>query len=312
VLAGLDTFDAGGPVAFALAMAELGFVKFYRELFSKRVWRLSDAQFRVWFWLVMHANWKPERWICSSCKAAIMLPIGGFAFPQGHIAAKCGVSRKVVRGCLDHLIGFGSIRATGRAHCHASYVFDRYREILDDQGDGARGRDMAGTWQGHGRDMGGPTKEEVEEVKEERRRESSPLVKLADLHRNLYLSYHRRTGGADPAKVGNDAAWSLAREMRWLGSYQAIANGGSGSPLTYEEQAHYLALAYKSERTWGEGQSWARYLSGRSPAESWRRKAQTIADQMDNDRRTPRESTIDEGERAVAETRALLREMRGK
>lgn len=110
------------------------------------------------------------------------------------------------------------------------------------------------------------------------------LTALAALHRKLALAWWEARG-ATPAGLNDPGTWSFVEDA-WKARYVAIrASAGIG----YDDQAAALRWAFNDTRTWGEGQSWARLLSGRSGGTQLERHIAKITDQMELDTRAPKE-----------------------
>jgi hypothetical protein len=102
---------------------------------------------------------------------------------------------------------------------------------------------------------------------------------VADLHRALATKWH---GAKVPQWLSDNGEWSMLAET-WKRCYAGLHHHAQGLAVSYEKQAEALRWAYQSPRTWGDGATWGRVLSGRQGARVLCDKALVILDQMDAD-----------------------------
>lgn len=151
-----------------------GWWKFHRNMEDHPVWRLSDAQFKVWITILNNANHKDQDWWNGTER--ITIPAGSFITSQDHLAYLARVSRRCVRGALETLQRLGSIRSSARSNRYTHITLVNYNTYSGSDED-------AGQLEGQQRAYRGPTeglpRATTEEGKKGRMEEEStdlPLV----------------------------------------------------------------------------------------------------------------------------------------
>jgi len=89
-------------------MADGGFIKIHRRILDSPVMQAMTASQRsVWIQMLLEANWRPTEVLVKEGRAVVHR--GEFITGQEALAAKAGVSRKVVRQAYATLLRDGAI-----------------------------------------------------------------------------------------------------------------------------------------------------------------------------------------------------------
>lgn len=226
-----------------------GWIKLWRCIDESDVWQLPPLAYRIWTWILVHANSTPATVFGIELQPGEMLTsyskiADGVAWTENKALQK--PSSKAVRWALERLSQCQALRHEPRQGGTWIKVLQWSKYQANDEGDKGRcrGRDNNRTTAGPRQDHG---------TKQEYKKESKSLAHPSDFEA-FWSEYPRRVGRGQAEK-----AYAAARKVA---SHEEIMAGlQSQLPTLAAREAKYIPHA----STWLNGGRWADEV-GTAPA----------------------------------------------